>query len=638
MSSTPFKQVDLPRSVLIGTAAEWATWQDVNLASYQTARESDTGKEKTGPGLFGDLLYDNPQGQTQSNTTGTPASTDKIAYTAITAAVAATSSWTCEDHGTADATIIVGSKLYTVVASGATGDQINAGANAGDYATNIANKITTDTASTLCTCVANGDELAFTANTAGAAGNDIPLSTNDDAGISHSAFSNGTDAVYAVKATSVGNLISNIITGTIDCSANPNYPSATKGAIYIVSVAGKIGGSAGVDVEVNDWIVCIITNAGGTQAGVGADWDIIQTNITRPTSGYTTTATAAGSTALVEGSTYQQFFTGVTTQTIVLPVATTLQLGWAVLIVNNSTGSLTVNSSGGNLVQTVLAGQRALITCIAITGTGAASWSSSVIPNTSSAGSPTFVAPVLGTPASGTLTSCTGLPVATGIANLGTGIATALAVNTGSAGAPVLFNGAGGTPSSLTGTNITGTASGLTAGAVTTNANLTGDVTSVGNTTTLTNAPVIAKVLTGFASGAGSVSAADSILSATQKLDGNIGTKQASLSGTFSLANFTDPGNGTASAALGGTIGTLIFGYVTYTPDAATTQTQTFQVETAIASAAYTTVQVSGVVTAATNVGGAVTTPFCFFVPTGRKWKHNQVGAAAVTSVSAIVL
>jgi len=47
---------------------------------------------------------------------------------------------------------------------------------------------------------------------------------------------------------------------------------------------------------------------------------------------------------------------------------------------------------------------------------------------------------------------------------LGTGVATALAVNVGSAGAPVLFNGAGGTPSSLVGTNITGTAAGLTAG------------------------------------------------------------------------------------------------------------------------------------------------------------------------------
>ncbi|OQW71660.1 MAG: hypothetical protein BVN33_14610 [Proteobacteria bacterium ST_bin13] len=68
----------------------------------------------------------------------------------------------------------------------------------------------------------------------------------------------------------------------------------------------------------------------------------------------------------------------------------------------------------------------------------------------------TLTTPALGTPASGTLTNCTSLPVSTGIGGLGTGIATALAVNTGSAGAPVLFNGAGGTPSSLTLTNATG--------------------------------------------------------------------------------------------------------------------------------------------------------------------------------------
>lgn len=39
----------------------------------------------------------------------------------------------------------------------------------------------------------------------------------------------------------------------------------------------------------------------------------------------------------------------------------------------------------------------------------------------------TLVAPVLGTPASGTLTNCTGLPVASGISGLGTGVATFLA-------------------------------------------------------------------------------------------------------------------------------------------------------------------------------------------------------------------
>lgn len=69
----------------------------------------------------------------------------------------------------------------------------------------------------------------------------------------------------------------------------------------------------------------------------------------------------------------------------------------------------------------------------------------------------------------------------------GTAISAATATGSGSvvlATSPILVTPALGTPTALVGTNITGTASGLTAGTVTTNANLTGDVTSSGNATT----------------------------------------------------------------------------------------------------------------------------------------------------------
>jgi len=96
--------------------------------------------------------------------------------------------------------------------------------------------------------------------------------------------------------------------------------------------------------------------------------------IDNPKLGYTTTATAAGTTTLTVTSNHQQFFTGTTTQTIVLPVTSTLVLGMGYSIENNSTGVLTVQSSGLNSITTIPAGVTTLFTCILTSGTTAASW------------------------------------------------------------------------------------------------------------------------------------------------------------------------------------------------------------------------------------------------------------------------
>ena len=90
--------------------------------------------------------------------------------------------------------------------------------------------------------------------------------------------------------------------------------------------------------------------------------------------GYATTATAAGTTTLTVDSVNQQYFTGVTTQTVVLPVASTMVLGQRFMIMNNSTGVVTVNSSGGNLVQSMATMTMVNIVCVLTSGTTAASW------------------------------------------------------------------------------------------------------------------------------------------------------------------------------------------------------------------------------------------------------------------------
>lgn len=160
---------------------------------------------------------------------------------------------------------------------------------------------------------------------------------------------------------------------------------------------------------------------------------------------YTTTATAAGTTTLTVSSNYQQYFTGSTTQTVTLPVTSTLTLGQQFLIVNNSTGLVTVNSSGGNAVLILAGGTMALVTCILTSGTSAASWSAAYFGSAVASGKGLTVSNTL------TFTGTDSSSVAFG------------------AGGTVLYSGgAGGTPSSLTLTNATGLPiSGMTSSTVT---------------------------------------------------------------------------------------------------------------------------------------------------------------------------
>ena len=147
-------------------------------------------------------------------------------------------------------------------------------------------------------------------------------------------------------------------------------------------------------------------------------------------SSLTAITTAASTTTLTVASTAQTYFTGSSNQTVKLPVVSTLSLGQAFYIINNSSGTITVVSSGSNTILAMATETSCLFTCVAITGTGTSSWSYEYVFQNATSGTvtsvamtvPTFLS-ISGSPitSSGTLAvslSGTALPVANG----GTGL------------------------------------------------------------------------------------------------------------------------------------------------------------------------------------------------------------------------
>jgi hypothetical protein len=118
-----------------------------------------------------------------------------------------------------------------------------------------------------------------------------------------------------------------------------------------------------------------------SQTGTGLFVGSINPAINNISLGYATTVTSGTPIVLVAGSNYQQYLTGSTAQTVTMPVASTLGLGQSFLVVNDSSATTTVNSSGGNLIESLPAGSQAVFTVILASGTTAASWSSDFTSN-----------------------------------------------------------------------------------------------------------------------------------------------------------------------------------------------------------------------------------------------------------------
>lgn len=174
----------------------------------------------------------------------------------------------------------------------------------------------------------------------GVVGNDLPEN-------SANTFQYHTALQNIINTSVIGFLQ---LKGGIDCSANPNYPAASKGWSYVVTVAGKIGGASGIVVAVGDYIIASADNAGGTQGAVGASWFIVERNLDLATE------TSPG---IAELATTAETQTGTDDARIVTPLKLRTQQGWQnITLINGwaSAGTDTVQYRIDNFGQVQLRG------------------------------------------------------------------------------------------------------------------------------------------------------------------------------------------------------------------------------------------------------------------------------------------
>jgi hypothetical protein len=86
--------------------------------------------------------------------------------------------------------------------------------------------------------------------------------------------------------------------------------------------------------------------------------------------------TTGGTSPLFVESPSIREYTGTLSETVVLPLTAALTPGHSYTIINRSTGVLTVQSSGGDTVQTIAPNSSAYVVCVVNSGTTAASWDS----------------------------------------------------------------------------------------------------------------------------------------------------------------------------------------------------------------------------------------------------------------------
>ena len=145
----------------------------------------------------------------------------------------------------------------------------------------------------------------------------------------------GSQTYIPVITVNAKGLVTAITNTAISTTLNLAGGSASSGSVNLNGGTLTFTGGNGITTSVSGSTVTVSSTGAG---------------------GYTSTATAAGTTTLTASSTANQFFTGTTTQTVKLPSTATLTLGQEFFITNNSTGAVTVQTSASGTIVTIPAG------------------------------------------------------------------------------------------------------------------------------------------------------------------------------------------------------------------------------------------------------------------------------------------
>jgi hypothetical protein len=204
------------------------------------------------------------------------------------------------------------------------------------------------------------------------------------AGYNQVVIQNKSNSSSASSNLNVSNDASTSTSGYAELGINSSTFAGTgsfgiAGAAYLASASTDLAigtyGPYNVHFTTNSNTTDAMTiyNSGGVSLGGYADPGIGTLYANNVYLGYNSITAAAGTTILTNASAAWQNVVGTTTQTIQLPVATTLYKGLAFTITNASTGAVTVKDSASTTLDTIVTGGSAIMVLTA-NGTSAGTW------------------------------------------------------------------------------------------------------------------------------------------------------------------------------------------------------------------------------------------------------------------------